>query len=127
MRLIAPTAFKGTMTPLEAARFLALTGDRLLPLSDGGDGFLECLHHALGGQYQEVPARDPFGRVRPVPVLVLPDGTVPSRHQALALVKCSHIAGTRPASGSAWVAAPPWMADRTGPSCICHQQESSAT
>ncbi|HXU03590.1 MAG TPA: glycerate kinase [Polyangia bacterium] len=76
MNLIAPTAFKGTMSPLEAARQLAAPGDRLLPLSDGGDGFLECLHHALGGAIEEAPAPDPFGRVRPVPVLRLPDGGV---------------------------------------------------
>lgn len=76
MRLVAPTAFKGTLTPLEAARTLALPGDRLLPLSDGGDGFLECLHVALGGTMQSHPAADPFGRVRPVPYLRLPDGTI---------------------------------------------------
>jgi glycerate kinase len=64
MNLVAPTAFKGTMSPLEAARHLAAPGDRLLPLSDGGDGFLECLHHALGGVIEEAPAGDPFGRVR---------------------------------------------------------------
>jgi glycerate 2-kinase len=64
------------MTPLEAARHLAAPGDRLLPLSDGGDGFLECLHHGLGGVLEEVPAADPFGRVRAVPVLRLPDGGV---------------------------------------------------
>jgi glycerate kinase len=85
MRLIAPTAFKGTRTPLEAARFLALPGDRLLPLSDGGDGFLECLHQGLGGRFQEVPAADPFRRVRLVPVLVLPDGTV--------AVECAQVIG----------------------------------
>lgn len=76
MRLVAPTAFKGTMSPLATARHLAVPGDRLLPLSDGGDGFLECLHHGLGGVFERVPAPDPFGRVRPVPVLRLPDGTV---------------------------------------------------
>jgi glycerate 2-kinase len=76
MRLVAPTAFKGTMSPLAAAQHLAAPGDRLLPLSDGGDGFLECLHHGLGGVFQQVPAPDPFGRVRPVPILRLPDGTV---------------------------------------------------
>jgi glycerate 2-kinase len=76
MRLVAPTAFKGTLSPLEAARALAQPGDRLLPLSDGGDGFLECLHAALGGAMQTHPAADPFGRARPVPYLVLPDGTV---------------------------------------------------
>ncbi len=76
MRLIAPTAFKGTRTPLEAARFLAGPQDRLLPLSDGGDGFLECLQTALGGDLAWHPAADPFGRLRDVPVLLLPDGTV---------------------------------------------------
>jgi glycerate kinase len=76
MNLVAPTAFKGTMSPLAAARHLAAAGDRLLPLSDGGDGFLECLHHGLGGAIEEVPAADPFGRVRPVPVLRLSGGGV---------------------------------------------------
>ncbi len=76
MHLVAPTAFKGTMTPLEAARHLAAPGDRLLPLSDGGDGFLECLRFRLGGVVEEAPAADPFGRVRPVPVLSLPGGGV---------------------------------------------------
>ena len=64
------------MSPLAAARHLAAPGDRLLPLSDGGDGFLECLHHGLGGAIEEAPAPDPFGRIRPVPVLRLPDGGV---------------------------------------------------
>lgn len=76
MRLIAPTAFKGTLTPLEAARLLALPGDRLLPLSDGGDGFLECVQLALGGQLRDHPACDPFGRVRGAACLRLADGTV---------------------------------------------------
>ena len=76
MRLAAPTAFKGTRSPLEAARHMAAPGDRLLPLSDGGDGFLECLHWALGGRFRSLGAADPFGRVRPVPVLELPDGTL---------------------------------------------------
>jgi len=76
MNLIAPTAFKGTMSPLAAARHLAAPGDRLLPLSDGGDGFLECLQHGLGGTIEEAPAPDPFGRVRPAPVLRLPGGGV---------------------------------------------------
>jgi len=76
MNLIAPTAFKGTMSPLEAARHFGAPGDRLLPLSDGGDGFLECLQHGLGGAIEQVPAGDPFGRVRPVAVLRLPGGGV---------------------------------------------------
>lgn len=76
MRLIAPNAFKGTMSPLQAARHLARPGDRLLPLSDGGDGFIECLQEGLGGEITHAPAADPFGYVRSVPVLLLADGTV---------------------------------------------------
>lgn len=76
MRLVAPTAFKGTLTPIEAARALAQPGDRLLPLSDGGDGFLDCVHAALGGEMRTLSAADPFGRVRTVPYLRLPDGTI---------------------------------------------------
>ncbi|MBK8725212.1 MAG: glycerate kinase [Holophagaceae bacterium] len=76
MRLVCPTAFKGTFSPLEAARRLARPGDRILPVSDGGDGFLECLRHALGGALERHEAADPFGVLRPVPVLRLPDGTV---------------------------------------------------
>ena len=75
MHLIAPTAFKGTMGPLQASRYLSRPGDRLLPLSDGGDGFIECLQHGLGGEINETPAADPFGRIRGVPVLLLADGT----------------------------------------------------
>jgi glycerate kinase len=85
MKLIAPTAFKGTMSPLAAARHLASPGDRLLPLSDGGDGFLECLQHGLGGSFEHVPTPDPMGHVRPVPVLHLPDGCV--------AVECAQVIG----------------------------------
>lgn len=60
---------------MQAARRLAGPEDRLLPLSDGGDGFLECLHHTLGGRWHSTPAADPFGRIRWVPWLELEDGT----------------------------------------------------
>jgi glycerate kinase len=88
MRLIAPTAFKGTMSPLQAAQHLAGPGDRLLALSDGGDGFIECLQHGLGGEIRHAPAADPFGRMRSVPALLLADGTV-----ALECAKVIGVAG----------------------------------
>ena len=75
MRLVCPAAFKGTLSPLDAARLLMEPGDRLLPLSDGGDGFLECLQAGLGGEWREAEAADPFGHRRKVPWLVLEDGT----------------------------------------------------
>jgi len=85
MKLIAPTAFKGTMTPVEAARYLASSGDLLLPLSDGGDGFIECFKNKFGGFMSEIPAADPYGHIRPVPILELPDGTV--------VVECAKVIG----------------------------------
>ena len=85
MRLIASTAFKGTMSPLQACQYLSRPGDRLLPLSDGGDGFIECLQHGLGGKINETPAADPFGRIRGVPVLQLADGT--------AVLECAKVIG----------------------------------
>ena len=74
MRLIEPTAFKGTMSPLQAAQYLSHPGDRLFPLSDGGDGFIECLQYGLGGEISHVQAADPFGRIRTVPMLLFTDG-----------------------------------------------------
>jgi glycerate 2-kinase len=85
VNLVAPTAFKGTMSPLQAAQHLAAPHDRLLPLSDGGDGFLECLQHGLGGVLERMQAADPFGRVRSVPVLRLPSGGV--------AVECAQVIG----------------------------------
>ena len=61
---------------MAAARALATHGDVLLPLCDGGDGFLECLANSLGGRIEELPAPDPHGRIKPVSILKLPDGTV---------------------------------------------------
>ena len=132
------------MSPLEAARHLAAPGDRLLPLSDGGDGFLECLQHGLGGAIEEVPAPDVFGRVRQVPVLRLPAGGV-----AIESAKVIGLAGLdrldpltassrglgellqgfqrSPASGSVWVAPPRSMAGATGRSSTCHRRPRSAT
>jgi glycerate kinase len=73
------------MSPVQAARYLARTGDRLLPLSDGGDGFIECLQHGLGGTIVARQAADPLGRVREVPVLLLADGT--------AVLECAKVIG----------------------------------
>ena len=68
--LVAPDCFGGTLTALEAAEAIA-TGwrrsapaDELLlrPLADGGPGFVEVLHGALGGELHEVRVTGPLGR-----------------------------------------------------------------
>ena len=75
--LIAPDCFTGTLSAGQAAQAMA-RGWRngapqdvltLLPLSDGGPGFLDVLSGALGGTAVPVTVADPLGR--PVPAVVL--------------------------------------------------------
>jgi glycerate kinase len=46
-----------------------------LPVADGGEGTLEVLHAALGGDWNEAEVSDAFGRPRRARWLLLPDGT----------------------------------------------------
>jgi glycerate kinase len=66
--LVAPDAFKGTLTSAEVAGAIAAglqAGGRpvdLCPIADGGEGTLEVLTDALGVEPQTAPAVDPLGR-----------------------------------------------------------------
>lgn len=77
--LIAPDKFAGTLSASEAAEAIA-TGWRrtapadvldLAPLSDGGPGFVDALHAALGGTLHAVTVTGPFGDPVPATVLVV--------------------------------------------------------
>jgi glycerate kinase len=65
--VIAPTAFKGTLTPREAAEAIAAGLGQcypeaeldLVPIADGGDGFLESLEGPLAAQRRSVLVRGP--------------------------------------------------------------------
>ncbi|RZS38872.1 glycerate kinase [Herbihabitans rhizosphaerae] len=67
--LIAPDCFGGTLTASEAAAAVAsgwrgtAPADRLTlrPLADGGPGFVEVLHTALGGTPHRLAVRGPLG------------------------------------------------------------------
>lgn len=80
--LIAPHAFTGTLTATQAAEAMAQGWRRaapddlltLLPLSDGGPGFLDVLAGAIGGESVLVTVGDPLGRPVPATVLVTTDG-----------------------------------------------------
>jgi len=79
--LAAPASLKGVLGAIDAAAALA-TGVRAaggeataLPVADGGDGTLEVLQAALGGDWQEAEVVDAFGRPRAARWLALPDGT----------------------------------------------------
>jgi len=77
--LIAPDSFGSTLGPVQAATAMAQGWARgaahdeveMLPLSDGGPGFLDVLSRALGGTTVAVTVSDPLGREVPAAVLVV--------------------------------------------------------
>jgi glycerate kinase len=68
--LIAPDCFGGTLSAVEAAEAIAsgwrsgAPDDELVlrPLADGGPGFVDVLHAALGGQLRHRSVSGPLGR-----------------------------------------------------------------
>lgn len=79
--LVAPDKFAGTLTAVQAADAIARGWRRwapddeldLAPMSDGGPGFLDVLHAALGGELLAVTVRGPFGHPVPGGVLLNQD------------------------------------------------------
>jgi glycerate kinase len=76
--LVAPDKFAGTLSAVEAAEAVA-AGWRdtapdeeldLAPMSDGGPGFVDVLHEALGGDLLALTVRGPHGAPTPATVLV---------------------------------------------------------
>src|SRR5690606_27011489 len=75
--LVAPDAFAGTLSAPEAARAIAEGWRRtapddvvtVAPMADGGPGFVDVLHTALGGELDAVTVRGPDGVAVPVTVL----------------------------------------------------------
>ncbi len=68
--VVAIDSFKGCLTSMEANQ-AAMEGIRRVcpdaeivqvPVSDGGEGFMEAFHAAIGGTMVEVPVRDPLMR-----------------------------------------------------------------
>jgi glycerate 2-kinase len=66
--LVAPDSFKGTMRASQVAAAIGRGLERagleadLCPVADGGEGTLEALLTALGGETSAGPAHDPFGK-----------------------------------------------------------------
>ena len=77
--LIAPDKFAGTLTAVEAARAMAdgwarqAPGDDLdlAPMADGGPGFVDVLHEALGGELAAVTVTGPHRERVPGAVLTM--------------------------------------------------------
>ncbi|HSX68990.1 glycerate kinase [Nocardioides sp.] len=77
--VIAPDKYAGTLTAREAATAIATgwlrraPGDEVdpVPMSDGGPGFVDTLHAALGGQLEAVTVRGPLGEPSPATLLLV--------------------------------------------------------
>lgn len=75
--LIAPDKFAGTLTAVEAAQAMAAgwsqrsAGDDVVvaPMADGGPGFVDVLHEALGGELSVVTVDGPLGTPTPATLL----------------------------------------------------------
>ena len=80
--LIAPDSFSGTLTATQAAEAMAAgwaataPDDELtlLPLSDGGPGFLDVLERSLEAEIVAVTVSDPLGREVPAGLLLTDEG-----------------------------------------------------
>lgn len=81
--LIVPDKFKGSLTATQAAKSIAI-GIRAvkpkakitqLPLSDGGEGFVETIVQARHGRMASMKTLDPLGKPCRAHYGILPDGT----------------------------------------------------
>jgi glycerate kinase len=98
--LIAPRAFSGTLTAVQAATAIGrgwqrrAPGDRvtLRPMSDGGHGFVETLAETLGGQLVAATVRGPAGAPAPAAVLLVGDTAYVEAAQAAG----AHLVADRP-------------------------------
>lgn len=105
--VIAPDKFAGTLTAVEAARAIAegwarrSPDDELVqvPMSDGGPGFVEVLHAALGGTLHAVTVPDPYGHDVPGAILRVDDTAYVECAQAVGL-SLTPEAERRPEEGS---------------------------
>ena len=76
--LIAPDKFAGTLSAVEAAEAIAEGWRRrapddeldLVPMADGGPGFVDVLHTSTGGELLAVTVSGPYGEQVPGSVLV---------------------------------------------------------
>jgi glycerate kinase len=79
--LVAPDSFKGTFRAAEVAGAIGRGLERagllppdLCPLADGGEGTMEALLLALGGETHVADVHDPLGRPLRAPFGLVEDG-----------------------------------------------------
>ena len=91
--VFAPDKFAGTLSALEAAEAMATGWARRapedvlvqVPMSDGGPGFVDVLHAALGGELDAVTVTGPYGDPTPATILRSGDTSYVESAQAVGL------------------------------------------
>ena len=91
--LVAPDKFAGTLTAVEAAEAIAAGWARqapddeleLVPMADGGPGFVDVLHATLGGELLAVTVSGPHRTPTPATVLLVGDTAYVESAQACGL------------------------------------------
>jgi glycerate kinase len=91
--VIAPDKFAGTLTAVEAAEAIAEGWRRrapadeleLVPMADGGPGFVDVLHASLGGDLLALTVTGASGAPVPATVLVTGDTAYVESAQACGL------------------------------------------
>jgi glycerate 2-kinase len=104
--VIAPGSFGPELPPVEAAAAMAAgwasraPADELVlaPVSDGGEGYVDVLQHALGGDLLAVSITDAAGRPTPGVVLLVDDTAYVEGGQAVAVGR----PGTDPEAASSY-------------------------
>jgi glycerate kinase len=103
--LVAPDQFAGMLTAAEAADAIAegwrrTTSDEIttVPMADGGPGFVDVLHNAIGGEILAVIVRGPLGSPVPATLLVA-DGTAYIEAAQACGLSLLPSAGSAPARG----------------------------
>ena len=91
--VIAPDKFAGTLTAVEAAEAIAEGWRRrapqddltLVPMADGGPGFVDVLHASLGGELLALTVSGTYGEPVPATVLVVGETAYVESAQACGL------------------------------------------
>ena len=91
--VVAPDKFAGTLSAVEAAAAITTGWHRRLPetevlevpMSDGGPGFVDVLHAALGGTLLAATVADPYGKPVPATILRVGDTAYVESAQAVGL------------------------------------------
>lgn len=81
--LLAPDSYKGSLDAAEVAKAMQRGIEQadsqaecmLRPMADGGEGTLDALYAAVGGEWLQFPVCNATGETIIAPCLLLPDGT----------------------------------------------------